>query len=271
MPVAFPAFLWGVNSPRPVAPTISVVTLLQQHVLSAGLAGLLWALLGRRASMLAVAGYYSGAGKTTTMVALSSFYPPGTEFVVARGRMEDFSFVREVAPERAVVLVPEFSDHTPAYLWGPAAARVFELGSRGFRFAGTMHGNGVEDVLGQLVRPPVGLHPSTVATALQLILVQDIVREISARRVTGVSWSYPNPRGPAGLGVKGLAAWDPRDDGWRLFSSPDTWEQLAAWCGVSAGAFRHEVAGRTAFLEALAREGITAFQDVHDRLATFAA
>lgn len=267
--VQFPAFLWGMNSRQPVEPTISVVDLLQQHVLDAGVAGLLWALLARRASLLAVAGYYSGAGKTTTMVALSSFCPADTQFTVARGRAEDFAFVRDAEPQRTVVLVPEFSDHTPAYLWGRPAAQVFELRAKGFTFAGTMHGDGVEDVLAQLVQPPVSLHPSTVASALQIILTQNMIEELQARRVTGVSWAYPNPRGPAGLGVKGLAAWNPRDDVWHRFSSPETWQQLAAWGGAEASAFEHEVQRRSAFLSDLQTAGITAFQDVHERIATF--
>lgn len=269
-PVQFPAFLWGMNSRQPVEPTISVVDLLNQHVVDADVAGLLWALLARRASLLAVAGYYSGAGKTTTMVALSSFYPSDTDFTVMRGRLEDFSFVGEAAPQRSTLLVPEFSDHMPAYLWGRPAARVFELREQGFTFAGTMHGNGVEDVLAQLVQPPVSLHPSTVASALQIILMQNIIPEIEARRVTGVSWAYPNSRGPAGLGVKGLAAWNPRDDVWHRFSSPETWRQLTTWCGGSdAAAFEAEVAQRSAFLTDLQGQGITAFQDVHDRVVAF--
>ncbi|MSQ09923.1 MAG: hypothetical protein EXR52_02830 [Dehalococcoidia bacterium] len=257
------------NSQQPVEPTISVVDLLNQHVLDAAVAGLLWALLARRASLLAVAGYYSGAGKTTTMVALSSFYPAGTALTVARGRTEDFAFVREATPERTTVLVPEFSDHTPAYLWGRSAAQVFELRAKGFSFAGTMHGNGVEDVLTQLVQPPVSLHPSTVASALQIILTQNMIEEIQERRVTGVSWAYPNPRGPAGLGVKGLVAWNPRDDLWHRFSSPETWQQLAAWGGAEVATFEREVQQRSAFLSDLQTAGITVYQDVHERIATY--
>jgi hypothetical protein len=257
------------NSRQLVEPTISVIDLLDQHVMDAGLAGLLWALLARRASLLAVAGYYSGAGKTTTMIALSSFYPPDTAFTVARGRAEDFSFVKDAVPERTTVLVPEFSDHTPAYVWGPPAARVFELRASGFSFAGTMHGDGVEDVLGQLMRQPVCLHPATVASALQIILIQNIVPEIEARRVTGVSWAYPNPRGPAGLGVKGLAAWNQRDDLWHRFASPETWHQLGAWCGTDAAVLEQEVAGRTAFLTTLQQAGVRAYQEVHQRIIMY--
>jgi len=268
-PVQFPAFLWGMNSQQPVKPAISVVDLLSQHVVDADVAGLLWALLARRASLLAVAGYYSGAGKTTTMVALSSLCPPDTAFVVTRGRLEDFSFVGEAVAERTTLLVPEFSDHMPAYLWGQPAARVFELRAQGFSFAGTMHAHGVEDVLAQLAQPPVGLHPATLAASLQIILMQNIVPEIEARRVTGVSWAYPNARGPAGLGVKGLAAWNPRDDVWHRFSSPETWQQLATWCGTETSAFEAEVYQRSAFLAGLQAEGVTSFQAVHDRIVTF--
>ncbi len=271
MPVEFPAYWWGMMSRSPIAPEYSVVSLIQQHILSTDLAGLLWALFARRASALAVAGYYSGAGKTTTLTALTSFYPPGTELVIARGRYEDFDWVAQATPQTTSILVPEFSDHMPAYVWGPAAARVFRLRNQGFTFAGTMHGNGVEDVLAQLVKPPVSLLPNEVAQSLQIILMQNMVEEIGERRVTGVSWVYPNPRGPAGLGVKGLAAWNPQDDVWHLFSSPETWEQLGAWCGLSPEAFRAGVAARTALLNDLLATGVTGFEAVHEQVQAFQA
>lgn len=269
MTVGFPAYWWGRSSTQLVTPTISIPELVRQHVMSADLAGLLWGLLARRASCLAVAGHYSGAGKTTTLTALTSCYPANTEFVVARGRSEDFSFVEGAAADRTAVLVPEFSNHTPAYVWGPAAARVFHLRGAGFTFAGTMHGNSVEEVLAELQRPPVSLMPSEIAKSLQIILIQNIIEEIGERRVQGVSWVYHAPRGPAGLGVKGLASWNPRDDLWHLFSSPETWDQLAAWANTDAPSLRREVEARTAFVTRLAEDRVTDFSEVDQRLRSF--
>ena len=270
MPVQFPAFWWGYNSRQMVTPEISITTLIDQHVLSAELAGVLWALLARRASCLAVAGHYSGAGKTTTMTALSSFYPGDTDFVVARGRFEDFSFVPETDAAKTTVLVPEFSDHMPAYLWGPGAATVVRLRQQGYTFAGTIHADSVEEVLADLMAPPVSLTPPEVAGALNIILTQNIVPELQARRVQGVSWIYPTPRGPKGIGAKGLASWNTRDDLWHLFSSPETWAQLATWCGLpDTGALHAEVEARTAFLGELAAEGVTDFDAVDERIQAF--
>ena len=72
------------------------------------------------------------------------------------------------------------------------------------------------------------------------------------------------------FGAKGLASWNTRDDLWHLFSSPETWAQLATWCGLpDTGALHAEVEARTAFLGELAAEGVTDFDAVDERIQAF--
>ena len=230
-----------------------MVHLLHQRVLSPAVAALLWGLLARRASVLAVGDYTRGAGKTTTLSALAAFFPSDTELVFARGRAEVFAFVAHTQPRRTYIMVGEFSDHTPWYLWGEKAAHVFRLTKQGYAFAGTMHADSLDDLLGQLTAPPVVLSRTALAAMSPLVIMQSTERtpEGVRRRVSSVHWLYPAPRAPGGLGAKSLVAWEPQEDTWSLFSSPETWADLAQWAKVSPQALQQEVEQRERFLQEL--------------------
>lgn len=268
----FPRFWWGEHGADFLEPELSLIDLLQEHVLDAQSAALLWALLARRASLIVVGGYQRGAGKTTTLTALTGCLPPHTTLVFAQGRAEDFSFLDQVAADSTYILVNEFSDHTPWYLWGQKAARVFDLAQEGFAFVGTMHAESIDDVIGQLVEPPVALAGASLSTSLQLVAMQGIFGEGGElkRRLTSLSWLYPTSLGPNGIGVKSLVAWSPRDDQWTLFSSPTTWEQLAQWTKVPAAALEQEVERRGHYLQDVAARSLTDYDGVRTALLQFA-
>ena len=250
----FPGYWWGPGGNDLSKPERSLVGLLQQHVLDAQTAALLWALLLRKASLMMVAGMQRGVGKTTTLTALTACLPEEITPVFLRGRYEDFSFEGQIDPAADYLLINEFSDHMPSYLWGQQAARVFRLGAEGYGFAGTMHANSIDDVIGQLVQPPVAVSGDTLAQSLRLVAMQHAFQDNGEvkRRVTSLSWIYPTSLGPDGLGIKSLVAWSPRDDQWTLFSSPQTWEQLAQWANTAAPQFKEEVERRSQYLQQLA-------------------
>lgn len=270
-PLRLPRTWWGVPGAGTVAPTHSLAALLQARVLDAGVGALLWSLIARRVPVISVGGYQRHTGKTTLLNALLACAPADTEFVVTAGAREDFRFLDRLTPERSTILVAEFSDHTPWYLWGPGAARVVRATRSGWSFAGTMHASSVDDVVAQFTSEPVSLTPAELAASGALLVYQDF-RETPAgvaRRVTGASRLYPAPRGPGGLGAKSLAVWDPRDDTWNRFASEETWDELGAACAASTAAFKEEVAARTAFLETLQAAPDPGYDAVREALAKF--
>ena len=271
--LSFPRYFWGYPGVDPHPPEWSIVHLMQQHVLDAQVAALFWSLIARRAPVISVGGFERHVGKTTLLLALTAFAPPDTEFVVARGAREDFAFTAEAAPERTYVMVGEFSDHTPGYVWGEAAAKIVRLTEQGYSFAGTMHARSMDEVIAQFGRPPVSLHPSALARAHPLVVMQSLNEAPSGaqRRVSSASWLQPAPRAPGGLGAKSLVAWDARDDSWNRFASPETWEDLAGWGGATAAALRDEVADREQFLHDLTARGVAEFGAVRRAVLDYAA
>jgi len=269
-PFRFPRYWWGQTGNGLVAPTFSVLHLIQAGVLDGRTAALLWALLARRTSIITVGGWARGTGKTTTLTALAGFFPADTELVVTRGVREDFSFLSQTAGDRTYLMVGEFSDHTPGYLWGPAAARLVKLTDKEYRFAGTMHAEGPEDLVRQW--EAIGVAPADLPRHLQLAVYQAAFPAGGAlvRKVTGIHWFYPAPRGPGGIGAKSLVSWSPAGDQWTPFSSPDTWAGLARWAGTSPEALEAEIGRRERYLQLLAAEGPPGFDQARQRLLEFA-
>lgn len=265
----FPRYWWGLSGTDLLAPTHSILQLIEAHVLDSPTAALLWALLTRRASIILVGGWARGTGKTTTLTALAGFLPGDTELVVARGSREDFSFLRETDGERTYIMVGEFSDHTPGYLWGDGAARAVRLSDQGYRCMGTMHADGPENLVAQWSE--IGVEPSELARRIQLAVFQTALPSGDgiASRVTGVHWLQPAARGPWGMGAKSLVSWSPPDDRWTLFSSPDTWADLARWGGATAEALQEEFVRRATYLTKLVSEGPRGFDVDRERLLGF--
>ena len=273
MGLQFPAFWWGAAGTETRLPTYSIVHLLQGHVMSPRLAAVLWSLLSRRASLIMVGGYERGVGKTTTLSALTAFFPSDTELVFTQGPPEDFAFLQRTQPQRTYIMVNEFSDHTPWYLWGAKAARVFQLTEQGYAFCGTMHAESVEGLLAELEAPPVALPRSTIARSLQLLVMLSAFQtpEGIERRITALHLLQPAERGPGGLGVKSLAVWESSQDRWHLFSSPETWADLARWGNSDATALQREVEEREAFLQGLMTSGLSTYEEVRHALSGYAA
>ena len=270
-PFRFPPFWWGKRGEGLLRPTHSVLDLLDGHVMDTRVAALFWALLARRASLLLVGGWERGIGKTTTLTALTGFLPPDTDLYVTRGAHEDFSFLSQTEPRRTYLMVGEFSDHTPGYLWGPPAARLLRLNEQGYRVAGTMHAEGIEHVIDQFAVPPVSVGPGDLSHALQLVIFLRADERNGAieRRLTSANWLQQTPRGPGGLGAKSLMAWAPADDTWTLFSSPDTWADLARWGNTDADSLEAEVTARQKHLDSLLTKPARDFDTVRASILAF--
>ncbi|MDP9364044.1 MAG: CpaF/VirB11 family protein, partial [Chloroflexota bacterium] len=195
---------WGPVWTPPAAR--SAADLVSEGTLAPATAGLLAALLGRRASLV-VAAEASGAGKTTLLTALLAFYPPNTRRLYLRGCYEPFAFLDDptLDPTASLLLVNEISAHLPAYLWGPAVGRTLEATRRGFALAATAHAADPTDLVRLLAGYPLRVPLHDVA-AVKLVVLLDAwsAGDKTHREVASVTALLP-PVGAGGLTLVPLA------------------------------------------------------------------
>ncbi len=215
---------------------LTLLDLVRNNTLDLRTAALLWLLVERKASILVGAGPRL-AGKTTLLTAILDLAPPWYELVHTRGRYEDFSFLGTTTPEKTYILVPELSDHTPAYLWDAGVLTIFQAMARGYSLAATMHADSPAEVMHMLQGYPVGL-PRQLMHHLHVIVnihvdgntwpgpgsgLSDVVR-----RVSRVSLTMP---GPAFLT---LAELDPATDSFLHKDSSEVSHALAEHLGAGS-------------------------------------
>ena len=155
-----PSAWWG--GERRDESRLTILDLIRNETLDVEAAALLWLLVAAKKSIV-VAAAPQLAGKTTLLTALLDLMSPRYERVFARGRDEDFSFVSSTDPANTYVLVPELSDHTPAYLWGEGLRRLFRELERGYSVGATMHADTPQQVLAMLEGPPLFINRELLA------------------------------------------------------------------------------------------------------------
>ena len=157
---------------------MTLVDLMAAGTLDAPTAARLWLALDARASLVVAAGPRL-VGKTTLLTALLDLLPPRYRTLLLRGIHEDFSFLGNTEPVGTYLLVPELSDHTPAYLWGDGVLRLFQALRSGYSLAATMHADTPHEVLGPLSE--LGVPPEDLRR-LDLV-VNMAVTQVQGRRL----------------------------------------------------------------------------------------
>lgn len=199
---------------------LSLLDLIRNNTLDVDTAALLWLLVENKSSVI-VASMPQLAGKTTLLSALMDFAPPRYERVYANGQDEDFSFLNHTAPSNTYILIPELSDHTPAYLWGDAVQTLFKSLGQGYSMAATMHADTPEQVLDMLAGYPVYIsrdvlhHVDLIVNIKMSYSERDMLRLVN--RVTLVS---------TGANLVTLAEWDSTKEAITHFNSPDARAEL---------------------------------------------
>ena len=185
---------------------LTLLDLIRNNTLDLKTAALLWLLVDAKSSII-VASAPQLAGKTTLLSALIDFIPPRYVRVYTRGKDEDFSFVAETEPSDTYFLVPELSDHTPAYLWGDAVITLFDALERGYSVGATIHADTPEEVLGLFEGPPVNV-PSGLLHHVHVIVNIRLWHKDDAalRRVNLMTLVTPGPK------CVTLVEWDPVTD-----------------------------------------------------------
>ena len=248
-PVAWWGYHW--SPPEP----LSIIEIIERGSMSPRLAALFWLGLERGASIM-VAADPPTAGKTTTLTALLAFAPRESLAYFTRGLGETFDLPPLNGSNPTYILVNEMTDHLAVYTWGQYARRAFELLAQGYSLATTTHAEtvvGVLDVLEKHLRIPRKqiAHLTFVAT---IHLGYGNGRAL--RRMSEVAFVQPDGDSGEALQLSTVAAWNPRDDSFRVLESPEQVAALAAWAGMPAEALLAELAEREEFLRGLQRQGV---------------
>jgi hypothetical protein len=280
---------------RHVPPTPrSIVELLRAGTLDAELAALLWVLIEGRVPLV-VAAQAQGTGKSTLLEALRAFLPPGVRTVELAGAMETFDWLPQapelgwrrhnqipasvaaatgfgprhppIRPDDTVLLIPELSDHLPSYTWGAEARIAIRAVAIGYGLAATIHADSLDEVFGELRRPPVSLGDDELSR-LGIVLILRRVDD-GLRRVVAAHYVRPVSRDEHGhvqrLGPAVLATWDPDRDRFEHFAWGIT-PELALRVDRRPGDFEIEVDRRRDYLAGLAEAGIVGVDDVRDAI-----
>jgi hypothetical protein len=125
--------------------TLSILDILAWGEFDSKIAGLLWLLMERKASLVVASGP-SWAGKSTLFHALLDFLPPEISQVTLMGYREDFRSFEHCKPENTYMVSEEISNHQFEYLWGYQVAKAFKLVTKGFAFGTTIHARNIKEV-----------------------------------------------------------------------------------------------------------------------------
>jgi energy-coupling factor transporter ATP-binding protein EcfA2 len=243
-PYGWWGFGWDVPDP------LSVVDLIAAGNFDARTAALLWLLIEARASIV-VAADPPGAGKTTTLTALSDFLPPELARIYLRGWNETFAFLATADPARSYLLCNEISAHLPVYLWGSKVRQLFAARGAGFAFGATMHADAPDEVIAILAGYPLSVPLPAIA---RLDLIMTLAVEYDARRPRRrLDRLVLLRRGGEGddLDPVDLAWWDTAVDGVVGFAGVPP-PGLLRRTGLDESAFAAEWARRGTFLADLA-------------------
>jgi flagellar protein FlaI len=261
---------------RPIPPEQrSIVALIRDGTLDAELAALLWILIEARVPVIVAAAARS-VGKTTLLRALLDFVPSAVNVVELRGVDETFDWLPQatelgwpgtarraaagppVRPDNTILLAPELSDHTPAYIWGDAARVAVRAAAIGYGLAATIHGDSLDDVFATLRGAPVRLTDDELSRLGVVLVLRRDQRDV--RRIVAAHYVRPVVRDEHGhvqrLGPAVLATWDPAGNrfehfGWGIIP------ELAMRVGRRPGDLEMEIETRRALLDALVASGVT--------------
>lgn len=258
--------MWGGGPPDTGRP--SMAGLVANGTLDLRAACILWLLAERRASLIVAAGPRL-AGKTTVLLAAVDLMPPTVARAHTRGVNEDFAFLSETEPANTVVLVPELSDHTPAYLWGEPVLRVFEAMERGYALAATLHADAPRQTLDALVEGPLRARPALASQVHAIANLRVLPgTEPPARRLNLLSLVVPSPRGyPPGFVT--LARWQPSSDSLDHMATAQASAALGARLGMAPENVEPDLARRAGMLRQWVAAGLTLATDLAPAVAAY--
>jgi hypothetical protein len=268
----FPEGWWGYHWAPPTP--MSAVELIGTPTIDSRLMATLWAVVGRRRSVM-LSSEAPQAGKTTALSALVDFLPDDTTGIFVRGWVEEYDWLDEIPAGTGYLLINEMSDHLPIYVWGRAARGALVLAGKGWGLGATMHADSLPEALDSL-RGSLGATDTDLAGLTIYLQYSAYATPAGMYRRIEEAWhlrledgrlapvrlgAIDGDRSPSLTGAQRLPA-PPMlpDDGGRSARSfehdPAAYAVLARSLGSTPDAFEAELSDRSAFLEGLAARGI---------------
>ena len=87
-----------------------------------------------------------------------------------------------IRPDSTVLLIPELSDHLPAYTWGAEARIAIRAASIGYGLAATIHADSLDEVFEALRRPPVELADDELSRLGVVLVLRAVGGRTASRR-----------------------------------------------------------------------------------------
>jgi hypothetical protein len=269
---------------------MSAVELIGTPAIDSHLMATLWAVVGRRRSVM-LSSESPQAGKTTTLSALVDFLPDDTTGIFVRGWWEEYDWLDEIPAGTGYLLINEMSDHLPVYVWGRAARGALVLAGKGWGLGATMHADSLSEALDTL-RDELGATDADLAGLTIYLQYSAYLTPTGMYRRVEEAWhlrldddgilapvrlgALEGGRSPSLTGAQRLP--EPPmlpDDGGRMtrpfIHDADGYAVLAASLGLAAGALEAELADRAAFLETLAARGVCDPPSVSAAIRNFGA
>ncbi len=228
---------------------ISILELVNFGSLDLRLAGILWLMMERRASVVVAAGP-SNAGKSTLLGALMDLLPPGVEQIHLMNTVEDIIFSEDTVPANTYLVASEISNHG-FYLWGHEAWRAFELLSGGCGLSGTMHARTVRETI-DILHIALGLPLSQIANLDAVVTIRMTGSwEAPVRRVEAVGLITPEKDG---LSIRIISSRSLDNEELNFADDGELYAALSGKIGISANLIGPEIQLREQFLGNLIKQ-----------------
>ena len=251
---------------EPASP-LSVLELIKAGNLDLRLAALLWVIMEWRASMVVAAGP-SRAGKTTTLNMLLDFLNPDIRQIELRGYEEDFGFLKSTRPADTYLVAAEFSDYG-AYVWGDVALKAFELLTRGYGLAGTMHAQTAKEVIG-ILNQYLGLPAETLVHIDVIVTLKVTAGRLygsePVRRIHAVTLVMPHEKG---IALEVIASLKSGGSGFDIADDEALETSLAEKLKIEKGSLARDMKERQKFLEKLQEEAKISRDEVRQAIEDF--
>jgi hypothetical protein len=245
----------------------SILDVVESGTIDFKLAGLLWLLMERRASVLVAAGPI-WAGKSTLLHALLDFLRPEIERVALRGYDEDFRSLGKAKPENTYLVAEEISNHSYEYLWGYQVVKAFEYIPKGYALGGTTHARNIREVA--YVLNALGV-PLPLIAGLGAIITLQVTR---GRRYDDEPVRYVDTVSTVSLAKEGLvartlAARNLPDEKFTYPPEQDLHSILFHKLGVEYKSISSEIEARGRFLSELPAKGVRLRGQVRNAILEF--
>jgi archaeal flagellar protein FlaI len=250
----------------------SVTDLIKEKTMNPEAAALIWLTIQNELSMIISGG--TGSGKTSTLNAISNFFPPNQRILSIEDTRElTLANTLHWVPMETRLPNPEGKGEVTMLdlvvnslrmrpdriimgeIRRKAEAEVlFEAMHTGHSVYATLHANNAEETVVRLTTPPIDV-PKAVLGSLSLVLVQNRNRRTGKRRT--LQFAEITKEGDSRV----LLQHDPSRDILNRIAEPArTFETLALYTGMSPQEIRTDIKNKTDIIKWLVKEDIN---DVH--------